>query len=36
MRPEITEDRIMDPAKGFCPGFEAGNRVYADAQNLGI
>ena len=36
VRPEITQQRIRDPAQAFTPGVQAGNVVDADAQDLGI
>lgn len=34
--PEIAEQGIIDAAQAFCPGFDAGNVINADAQNLGV
>jgi hypothetical protein len=36
MRPEITQERIMDSSQAFGPGIKAWNVVNADTQNLGI
>ena len=34
--PEIAEQGIIDAAQALSPGFDAGNMVYANAQNLGV
>lgn len=36
MRPEITEQGIIDAAQAFSPGDDAGDVIYADAQDLGV
>lgn len=36
VRPKIAEERVVDAAQAVSPGFEAGNVIDADAQDLGI
>jgi hypothetical protein len=36
VRPEVTQERVSDPAQTFCPCFQTGNMIYAYAQNLDI
>ena len=36
MWPKITQERVGDPAKVFCPRRQSGDGVNADTQNLGV
>jgi hypothetical protein len=36
MRPEIAQQRVVDAAQALGPGFQAGDMIDADAQDLGI
>jgi hypothetical protein len=36
MRPEVTEQRVIDPLQRISPGFERRNWVDTDTQDLGI
>jgi hypothetical protein len=36
VRPEIAEEGIVDPTQAVSPGFETGDMIDADAQDLGI
>ena len=36
MRPEVAEEGIIDAAQAFSPGNNAGDMIYANAQDLGV
>jgi len=36
VRPEVGQQREVDAAQAFGPGFETGYMINADAQDLGI